>query len=56
LEIKAEAGASESNQIAKDESHQTPESVIDGLNFDPMRNSSIEAPREIGSAEFVRED
>ena len=59
LEIKTEAGVSESYQIAKDASVETPEGVVGGLNFDPMRNSRVivkySGTGENRVAEFVRE-
>jgi hypothetical protein len=59
LEIKTEAGVSESYQISKDTSIETPEGVIGGLNFDPMRNSRVivkySGTAENRVAEFVRE-
>ena len=59
LEIKTEAGVSESYQISKDTSIETPEGVIGGLNFDPVRNSRIivkySGTAENRVAEFVRE-
>ena len=50
---------SESYQISKDTSIETPEGVIGGLNFDPMRNSRIIVKYSVTAenrvAEFVRE-
>lgn len=60
LKMKTEAGASESYQIAQDASIETPEGVIEGLNFDPARNSHViikyRGTTENRVAEFVRED
>ena len=59
LEIKTGAGVSESYQIAKDASVETPEGVTGGLNFDPMRNSRVivkyRGTTDNRVAEFVRE-
>ena len=60
LEIKTEAGANESYQIAKDASIETPQGVVDGINFDPTRNSRVivkyRGTTENRVAAFVRED
>lgn len=60
LTIKTAAGASESYQIAKDTSIETPEGIIDGLKFDPSRNTRVTVKysdtKENRVAQFVRED
>jgi hypothetical protein len=60
LTIKTAAGANESYQIAKDTSIETPEGIIDGLKFDPSRNTPVtvkySGSKENRVAQFVREN
>ena len=60
LTIKTAAGANESYQIAKYTSIETPEGIIDGLKFDPSRNTPVtvkySGSKENRVAQFVREN